>query len=71
MTVCVENYKNNDFYISLTIENRYGNAFYMVQVCPCFDDSRCGYPIKEMIYSIKDKKKAYATYRRYIKKYCQ
>ena len=71
MTVTIENYKNDYYYVSLEIENRYGNDVYIVQICPRIDDCRCGYPIREMTYPVKDKKKAYATYRRYINNYCK
>ena len=69
MTTVIKQYKNNNYYITLEIENRYDVDVYVVQVLPCIDDSRCGYPIMEMSYPIKDKKKALATYRRYVKKF--
>lgn len=69
MTTVIKQYKNNNYYITLEIKNRYDIAVYVVQVLPCFDKSRCGYPISEISYPIKDRKKALATYRRYIKKY--
>lgn len=71
MTVIVKQYKTDDYYVTLEIENRYGNNIYVVQVCPCYKNSDlCGYPIKEISYSISEKQKALATYRRYIKRYC-
>ena len=70
MTVTIKSNTNDNYHVSLEMENRYGNDVYIVQVCPCIDDSICGYPEKEMIYSIADKKNAYATYNRYMKKYC-
>ena len=71
MTVTINSCKNDAYYVSLSIENRYGNDVYIVQACPCIDDYRCDYPEREMTYPINDKKKAYATYRRYVKKYCK
>ena len=44
---------------------------YKPEVCPCYDGNRCGYPINEMYYTMEDKKKAEATFRRYVKKYCK
>lgn len=71
MTTVVKQHTNDNYYISLSIETRYGNDIYIVQVCPCYKNSDlCGYPIREMAYPINEKKKAYATYRRYVKKYC-
>ena len=43
----------------------------VVSVCPIIDDSLVGYPIRKAIYPIIEKKKAMATYRRYIKTYCE
>jgi len=71
MTVNINSCKNDAYYVSLSIENRYGNDIYVVQACPCINDCECGYPEREMTYPIKDKKKAYATYRRYINNYCK
>lgn len=69
MTIVIKQHKNNDYYISLSTENRYGIDIYIVQVLPCIDKARCGLPITEITYPIKDRKKALATYRRYVKKY--
>lgn len=69
MTTVIKQHTNDNCYISLSIETRYGNNIYIVQVCPCFDDNRCGYPIRKKTYPINEKEKAYATYRRYVKKY--
>lgn len=70
MTVTVNSCKNDNYYITLEIEHRYENDIYVVQACPCIDDYECGYPEREMTYPITDKKKAYATYKRYVKRYC-
>lgn len=66
MTVCVESYKGNGNYCTIEITNN----IYVVSVCRLFDDSRAGYPFREMTYPISEKKKAMATYRRYIRNYC-
>lgn len=71
MSVTVEQYKTDNYYVTLEIENRYGNNIYIVQACPCYKDGLCGYPEREMTYPISEKKKAYATYRRYIRNYCK
>ena len=71
MTVCIENHKTDDYYISLEVTRRYNREIYMVQVCPRIDECRCGYPIREMTYSMQDEKKARATYRRYIRECCK
>lgn len=71
MTVTIKQHKTDDYYVTLEIENRYGNNIYVVQVCPCYKNSDlCGYPIRENSYSSTEKQKALATYRRYIKRYC-
>ena len=69
MTTIVRNCKTDNYYITLEIERRNENDIYVVQACPCINDYECGYPEREMTYSIEDKKNAYATYRRYMKRY--
>lgn len=69
MTITVKSCKNDSFYISLEVQHRYENDIYVVQACPCINDYECGYPEREMTYSINDKDKAYTTYRRYVKRY--
>ena len=71
MTVAIEQYETDKYYVEIAIENRYGNNIYVVQICHRFDSGLCGFPINKMVYSIDEKKKAYATYRRYIRKYCK
>ena len=44
---------------------------YRVAVCQMIDENSCGYPINQMTYSINDKKKAEAIFRRYVRKYCK
>lgn len=71
MTVCTNSHTENGYYVTMEIERRYNHDVYVVKVCPCIDEFRCGYPIKEITYPINDQKKAYATYKRYINKYCK
>lgn len=71
MTVCIESYKGNGNYCEIEITESYTNIVYVVSVCPIIDDSLVGYPIRKAIYPIIEKKKAMATYRRYIKTYCK
>lgn len=67
MTIVEKSHKNENYYISLNIEK--GTPFYYsVQVFPILG-GLCGYPIKSLIYSINEKGKALATFRRYTKKY--
>lgn len=70
MSITVEQYKNDEYYICLYITREYDMEIYVVEACQNFSDY-VGRPFRSMSYSIKDKKKAYATYKRYIKKYCE
>ncbi len=70
MTTIIESNANKQYCVRLGIEVRHNREIYIVQACPCFDDSRCGYPEKELTYPIIERRKAYAAYKRYIKKYC-
>lgn len=65
MAIVKESCKTQNYYISLEVINN----MYVVNVCPLINDCLCGYPEKSIIYSIKDKVKAYNTYKRYVKKY--
>lgn len=65
MTFVEKQHANKNYYISLEYEN---NCI-IVQVCPRHDENLCGYPIRKMTYSINEKEKANATFKRYIKKY--
>lgn len=67
MTFVEKCHKDKKHYISISIQNN----LYVVQVCPVQSDHYVGYPIRKITYSITDKKKAYATYRRYLKKYAE
>lgn len=69
MTVVEKSHYSDNYYITLEVEEgRYG-FYYEVQVCPRIGENECGYPVRSMTYSMKDRAKALATYRRYIKKY--
>ena len=69
MTVVEKNHKTENYYIALEIEmGRYG-PYYNVQVCPRISECECGYPIRIIAYCIDEKKKAYATFNRYKRKY--
>lgn len=70
MTTVIQQHTNNSYYVSLSITRKYGNEIYVVQVCPCYENNTCGHPEREMTYPISNKKNAYATYKRYVKKYC-
>lgn len=45
------------------------NNCYIVSVCPRHSEIFFGYPIREITYTKDEKKKAIATYKRYLKKY--
>ena len=64
MSFVIKQHHTENHYIFIALENN----LYIVRVCPLYDWG-CGYPIREMLYHYSDKKKAYATYNRYIKKY--
>ena len=70
MDVIIKQHKDNDYYVYISIETVYYNTVYKVGVCRCYDNCLCGYPEREMVYPISDNKKALATYKRYVKKYC-
>lgn len=69
MTIVEKSHKNDNYYITLKITEKYGKGCYIVQASPKIKEHLYGYPIREMIYTMNEKKKAYATYNRYIKKY--
>lgn len=62
MTVVIAQTEVNGFYISCEVERSY-----KVSVCPMYQDSLCGYPIRQNTYAAKSK--AMATYRRYVKEF--
>ena len=41
----------------------------IVQACPIHGDGLCGYPDNKCVYHQSERKKAFATFRRYCKKY--
>ena len=67
MSIIERIHENDNYYITLKIINN----IYVVQVCPIVDKNNnlCGYPEKEMTYSINEKNKAINTFNRYVKKY--
>lgn len=69
MTVVVRSHQNENYSISLAIEQGYYGPYYSVQVCPRISYCECGYPIRDMSYPINDKKRANATFNRYKRKY--
>lgn len=66
MTVSIKEHINKNYYISMEWDK---NNIYVVQVCPRYNDNLCGYPIREMTYTLNEREKALATFRRYKKKY--
>lgn len=69
MTLVEKSHKNDNYYITLEIDESYGRNFYKVQACPMIREHFYGYPVREMIYSLNEKEKAIRTYNRYVKKY--
>lgn len=69
MTVVEKSHKNENYYITLEVCFGFYGPYYSVQVCPRTGECECGYPIRNMMYNINNKKKAYATFRRYKRKY--
>ena len=69
MTVVEKSHISENYYITLEIATRWDKSYYLVQASPRFDNSMCGYPVREMTYPISDKKNAYATFNRYKRKY--
>lgn len=65
MTFIEKQHKNDLYYINVAVEG----GLYIVSVYPRYGDGDCGYPVKRMTYSLADKKQAYATFNRYVKKY--
>ena len=69
MTILEKKHTNKSFHITMEIDKKNENLFYVVEVCPLINENLCGYPIKKMIYSLSEKKKANNTFNRYVKKY--
>lgn len=65
MSLVEKQHTNDNYYISLEVKNN----CYVVQVCPRINENLCGYPIREMTYTINEKEKANSTFKRYVKKY--
>lgn len=70
MTVCLDRHEGNGKYVNIKITEGYGSCIYVVTVYPVFE-GYIGRPEREMIYAHSERKKAIATYKRYIKKYCK
>lgn len=68
MTKNLKQHTENGYYVILEWDKA---NVYRVAVFPLQNKHLCGYPVKEMTYSINDKKNAEATYRRYVRKYCK
>ena len=69
MTIVLEQRRNENYYISLNIVRGYKQDYLEVQCCPLINKDFCGAPIKSITYSLNEKKKAYNTFKRYVKKY--
>lgn len=69
MTITEKQARTDHYYISIEIRPFGNGAYYAVQVLPLYRDGTAGYPIREMIYSLDEKQKAYRTFNRYIKNY--
>ena len=70
MTLAIKQHKENGKYITMFWEKGYINGIYVVEEYEEYN-GQYTYPFKKMTYSINDKKKAEATFRRYVKKYCK
>lgn len=68
MTIAIKQHTENGYHVIFEWDK---TNIYRVAVCQMIDENSCGYPINEVTYSINDKKKAEATFRRYVKKYCK
>lgn len=69
MTIVKKQHTNENYYITLNIVSRYKQDYYEVQCCPLISKDFCGAPIKSITYSLNEEKKAYNTFKRYVKKY--
>ena len=66
MTFVEKQHTSDNYYITMEWDK---NNIYVVQVCPRINENLCGYPIREMTYSVNEKEKAIATFNRYKRKY--
>ena len=69
MTTVVKSHTTKTHYITLELEARSRGYVYIVEACPRIDDCRCGYPERQMLYAMSERKKAEATFKRYCKRY--
>ena len=70
MTLNIRSHEENGCYITLFWEKGNNGGTYKVEAYEEIGGSY-GYPFQKMAYALCDKKKAEATFRRYVKKYCK
>ena len=69
MTTVIEQHRENGYLVTWEIDK---SGVYTVEICPHGKGSIFfGRPIRKMTYCYDEKKKAEATFRRYVKKYCK
>lgn len=66
MTVAIKQFKGNGYYIAMEWDK---TNIYRVGVYPEHSNNMYGYPVKEMIYALNERKNAEATFRRYVRVY--
>lgn len=69
MTIVLKQHTNENYYITLNIKNRYDRDYLEVQCYPLINKDFYGAPIRNVTYSLNEEKKAYNTFKRYVKKY--
>lgn len=69
MTIIEKSHTNENYYITLDIEEGKYGGYYVVRVCPRISDCMCGYPVREYAYPLTEKEKAYNAFKRYQRKY--
>lgn len=69
MTIVLKQHSNENYHITLNIKNRFSQDYLEVQCCPLINKDFCGTPIRSITYSLNEEKKAYDTFKRYVKKY--
>lgn len=66
MTTTLKQYSNGKIYVYLDLEERSGMIVLEVGICDIVGGV-CLNPYKKMSYLYKDKKKAFATFNRYVR----
>ena len=66
MTTTLKQYSNGKIYVYLDLEERSGMVVLEVGICDIVGGV-CLNPYKKMSYLYKDKKKAFATFNRYVR----